>query len=136
MPGPGREGDPAAREETGWRTGRGHLRSRPPRCSTTWRRSAIIRSRSKQSPHRPWRQKLGFLPQRAAAGHASQCRPHAIPDIQWSALVAPEVVAEERHRECDTATLWPVEQTLALQSCDQGLDPVVGQVQELQEGLD
>src|SRR5258708_2183836 len=50
--------------------------------------------------------------------------------------VAPEVVAEERHRECDTATLWPVEQALALQSCDQRLDPVVGQVQQLQEGLD
>ena len=50
--------------------------------------------------------------------------------------VAPEVVAEERHRECDTATLRPVEQALALQPCDQRLDPVVGQVQQLQEGLD
>src|SRR5258708_39978169 len=50
--------------------------------------------------------------------------------------VAPEVVAQERHRECDTATLRPVEQALALQPCDQRLDPVVGQVQQLQEGLD
>ena len=49
-----------------------------------------------------------------------------MPDKSAVPRVAHEIVAEERHGKGEPATLWPVEQALALKARDQRLYPVVG----------